>query len=167
MTDTPDNKQILEVQLDNTKEVPNGKISEDLVKSIIGEYREWFSATKIRTATRALDGSVFCQSVAKLQHGSVNFPSASLFVDVFKPSLQSKFSSGSKQCENQDNKDQDPDHQRAAYINFGSEMSSWGGRFSTKGELRNAIENAWMKYRTWLDDPLELEIPGSVLVTTP
>jgi len=131
-----DNPAAVKEAADNRIEIPNDAKSVDIIKSIVGEYRQWFSATKISVAERENRGYAphqtvtYCKSMAKMQSGSVMSPNYKLFVDVWV------------------------DHgDRLVKIDEGR-FSNWGPGveipFKTRGELRSAIESVWMAYATFL-----------------
>ena len=122
---------------DNLIEIPNDAKSAEMIQAIMGEYREWMSATKIAVVMKAKVGYErdaplvsYCQSVAKMQSGSFSGPQYKVYVDVWA------------------------EHGRRIVKIDGDRAMRWGPdveiAFSTKGQLRSAIEHVWMTYSVFL-----------------
>jgi hypothetical protein len=122
---------------EETKEkddIPNSKLSVDIIKGVIAEFRPWFTSSADKIGVYEGDDYMYCGSVAKMQSGiSVMMPRFCLFVDVFK--RQGK---------------------RIVKIDAGYHLG-WGSmceaEFSDKTTLRKAIKTVWSAYDNYLTGP--------------
>lgn len=116
---------------DNDTIIPNDKTSEEIIKQIIGEYRNWWSATKI-VATEINDGKYVLGSIVKVNTNNTALGPSVLIVEVYN-------GTGDRRV-------------RITAGGVKNYMSDENVKTfkSTKEELRAALESAWTGFSKYV-----------------